>query len=457
MRLIAIPLSLVAASMVGVVAQAQDPTSPWSMTSCPENIPSDARCHLARDGNGAFVWAVVPREWNRGLIVHGHGGPDLTPPDSSGPAEDVTRWNIWVRLGYALVVTSYRQSGVVVRTAAEDLEVSRALFAAHFGEPQRTIVHGQSWGAGVAARAAEWHNRSRSDGRRPFDAVLLTNGVLGGATWSYDMRMDLRVVYQAVCRNHPRADEPAYPLWQGLPPNTRLTRAQLADRVDACTGVRRPAAERTSDQSRNLAVIMQAVKLPERTLIAHLNWGTWHFQDIVMRRTGGRNPFTTIGVHYPGSIDGRALDSLVSRYAADSVAVRQLAQDADPSGAIDVPVLTLHGIDDPTAFVELEHQFARTMTKAGRQEHLLQLFTRDGEHSYLNDAAYVTAIHALARWLDLGRRPTNTEVAASCVAIVRAAIASTALPQSECRFLPEYQVRPLASRVPSRVKPGVPQ
>ncbi|MEN9509401.1 MAG: hypothetical protein RLZZ621_1964 [Gemmatimonadota bacterium] len=445
-------LGLLIALTVGRTGHAQSAVTRFTTVACPANVPTDAQCHIARDVNGAFIWAVMPQVWNTQLVVHAHGGPDLTPPDSSGPAEDVSRWNLWVRLGYALVVTSYRQSGVVVRTAAEDLAVSRALFAAQFGEPTRTMLHGQSWGAGVAARAAEWHNAPSANGRRPFDAVLLSNGVLGGATWSYDMRMDLRVVYQAVCRNHPRDDESAYPLWQGLPSGTRLTRAQLADRVDACTGIRRPAAERTAEQARNLATILGAVQIPERTLIAHLNWGTWHFQDIVLRRTGGRNPFATIGVRYPGQVEGRSLDSLVARYSADSVAVAQLASDADPTGRIDVPVLTVHGIDDPTAFVELEHQFAYTMAKAGRSDRLLQLFTQDGEHSYLHDAAYVTAMQGLSRWLETGRRPSAADIAASC-----ASVASAKAVAADCRFLPSYRPRPLAERVPARLKPGVPR
>ena len=63
---------------------------------------------------------------------------------------------------------------------------------------------------------------------KPYDAVLLTSGVLGGGTRSYDFRLDLRVVYQALCNNHPRPDEPAYPLWMGLPANsTKIGRAHV--------------------------------------------------------------------------------------------------------------------------------------------------------------------------------------------------------------------------------------
>jgi alpha-beta hydrolase superfamily lysophospholipase len=301
----------------------------------------------------------------------------------------------------------------------------------------------------VAARTAELFVARDAQGRLPYDAVLLTSGVLGGASLSYDFRMDLRVVYQAVCGDHPRADEPPYPLWQGLPVGAKLTRAQLADRVDTCTGVRKPAAARSPEQAQRLATILAAVKVPERTLIAHLNWGTWHFQDIVTKRTNGANPFTTTGVVYAG---GAAVNDQVARYAADSVAVATFAADADPTGRIPVPVLTMHAIDDPTAFVELEETFRRTMERAGRGTALVQLFTQDSEHSYLSDAQYVSAMRALSAWIEQGTVPTATGVATSC-----ATVDLMYDPANGCRFVPSYVPPPLASRVPSRTKPGMPK
>ena len=89
----------------------------------------------------------------------------------------------------------------------------------------------------MAAKGAEMFTRT-ADGKPPYDAVLLTSGILGGGTHSYDFRLDLRVVYQAVCGNHPRPDESAYPLWQGLPLHSKLTCAELAARVNECTSVR---------------------------------------------------------------------------------------------------------------------------------------------------------------------------------------------------------------------------
>lgn len=439
---------LLTALLVGSTPSAAPPISqpvarPAADAPCPEGVAAGSRCLAGRDTLGAYFWLAMPPTWNRTLVVHAHGGPELGEPEEGRASDDLARWSIWTRAGFAYAGTGYHEAGVAVHSAAADLERVRQLFVKSFGAPKHTVLHGQSWGASVAAVAAETY--SSADGHRPYDGVLLTSGVLGGGSQSYDFRFDLRVVYQAVCGNHPRADEPTYPLWVGLPLTATLTRAQLATRVDECTGVRLAAAQRTPQQQRNLDDILGVVAIPERSLVAHLNWGTWHFQDIVFKRLGGRNPFTNVGVNYTGSHDDAALNARVFRTRADSGARADFAAEADPRGRIGVPVITVHGINDPTAFVELESVFRDTMRRGGNGERLVQLFSNDDDHSYLSDAQYVTAMHELLQWVEHGTRPTPSTVASRC-RVVAAAFA----PDVGCRFLPDYAPRPLRERVPAR-------
>jgi len=166
-----------------------------------------------------------------------------------------------LRAGYAWAGSTYAQGGVAVHGAAVDTERLHKIFVDRFGRPKLTLLHGQSWGASVAAVGAEMFPAA-------YDGVLLTSGVLGGGTKSYDFRLDLRVVWQVVCGNHPRADEPAYPLWQGLPTGNALTRAELNRRIDECTGVSHPPAERSAEQRQHLQTLLDVVRIPERSLAA---------------------------------------------------------------------------------------------------------------------------------------------------------------------------------------------
>jgi len=114
-----------------------------------------------------------------------------------------------------------------------------------------------------------------------------------------------------------------------------------------------------------------------------------------------------------------------------------------PDGRIPVPVVTVHGIGDPTAFVEMEASLSETMRKAGSADRLVQVFTEDASHSYLSDPVYPTVLAELVKWIDTGDKPTSGQVAQSCQGF-------EARFGKGCRFLPDYQPGRLADRVPAR-------
>ena len=441
-RLLAL-LALVAS----VAAHAQTAPKPLA---CPKEVPAGSQCFTSEDPLGGFYWMALPAGWNKDsgvLVVHAHGGPaDTGPAKFERGEEDLKRWAITVRAGYAWVGHTYRRGGFGVTMAAEDTERARQYFVQHFGQPRRTLLHGQSYGGGVASRAAELYATVDGPGgkvRGPYDAVLLTSGVLGGGTRAYDFRLDLRAVYQYVCKNHPKADEPQYPLWQGLPMDSKLTRAELAARVDECTGVRKPAAQRTDAQKANLATIVNVIRIEERSLIGHLNWATWLFRDVTQLRLGNRNPFGNANVVYKGSANDAALNAGVPRYTPDPAAVAELARDSDPQGTVNVPVLSLHAIKDPTAFVELQSAYRDVLQRAGTAHLLVQTYSDEAEHSYLAEAQYPALFTALLDWVDRGAKPTPQSILALCKGY-EAAYSST------CKLLPDYQSPPLASRVAPR-------
>lgn len=429
---------------------------PPAEAPCPAGVPEGTRCLNGRDYLGAWYWIAVPKAWSGVLVMHVHGGPALGEPTLARVTADLQRWKVMLQAGHAWAASSFRQGGFEVLAAAEDTERLRRLAIEAIGStPKRTLLHGQSWGAGVAARMAERYvtpdlKADRSGpGAAPYDGVLLTSGVLAGATRAYDVRLDLRAVYQAVCANHPRPDEPAYPLWMGLPPESRLTRLELAGRVDECTGVQRQPAERSAAQQRRLDTLVRVLKIPAPALIEHLQGATWHFQDLTVRKLRARNPFGNDGVRYRGSDDDEALNRAVPRYRADPSAQVELARDGDPTGQLLLPTLSVHAIDDPVAFVEMESRFADVVTEAGAAERLAQTYTRDAEHGYLSDAAYVSAVDALLDWVGGGPRPTGAALARSC-----AQLPARWEPARGCRFVADYQPAPLDSRVAPRSRPG---
>jgi hypothetical protein len=434
---------LAGALAVGILvgaSNARGETAGPARAQCPADLVGRADCSSGRDAAGAHYAIAVPHDWNGSLVVHAHGGPDLgAESDPARSLDDLGRWSVMVKEGYAWAGSSYRRGGYGTRMAAADTESVRRLFVETFGKPRRTYVHGQSWGGNVAAKVVETYGRQKG----AYDGALLTNGVLGGGSRGYDYRVDLRVVYQYYCGNHPRPTEPQYPLWQGLRAGSTMTSAGLRARLEECTGYASQPQERTALQQRNLDDILAVTRIPERTLESHLRFATFTFRDIVHERLGGRNPFDNEGVRYSGSHDDEALNAGVERFAPDPTAVRDLSYDSDLTGEVSIPVLTLHAIDDPTAFVEHEAAYRATLQGARRDGHLVQTFTREHEHSELSDAEYAASIAALDAWVRKGRKPTPRSVADSCAGF-------DATYGTGCFYDPSFRPGPYASRVEPR-------
>ena len=313
-------------------------------TACPAPVPADARCYTGADGARRLLLDRDPEGLEPGAGDARARRPRDRPAEAraqrEGPGALGRHREGRLRLGRLdLPARRLRRDdgGRGHRAPAPASSCSTSARRA------ARCCTARATAARVASKAAELY--AQVDGKpSPYDGVLLTNGVLGGGNSAYEFRLDLRVVYQYVCRNHPRPDEPQYPLWMGLPKDSKLTRAELAERVKACTGVGLPAAQRTPEQAARLKTILSVVKIPERTLLGHLNWATWLFQDLVQERLGGRNPFGNIGVVYQGSADDAALNAGVLRYAADPQAQGALATDSRPTGRTTLP--TLHAARD---------------------------------------------------------------------------------------------------------------
>jgi pimeloyl-ACP methyl ester carboxylesterase len=425
-------------SMVGMLLLAGCASVPKELpppkVACPADVPAGTQCFRGQDSAGSHFLVAMPASWSGVLVVHAHGGPVLGEPKASRADEDIKRWAITLREGHAWAGSVFRQGGFAVTTAAEDTERVRRIFVDHVAKPQRTLLHGQSWGAMVATRAAEMYPAS-------WDGILLTSGVVAGPT-TYDFRLDLRAIYQHLCRNHPRPDEPQYPLSLGLPADSQLTPAELANRVNACLGLRKPAAQRTAEESQKIKTIVDVLKIPESSIVGHVNWGTFSLRDVV-EKSGGASPFGNDTVKYSGSANDAALNAEVLRFKADAKARARFDADVNHRGRFKVPVLTTHGIRDATVFVEGHDTLRQRMAASGNGDRLVQTYVDSAEHSYLGDAIYPPLFEALLAWVNQGVKPTPAGIAARCAALRPAQSA-------QCRFQTSYQPQPLASRIAPR-------
>jgi hypothetical protein len=428
-------------AMIGAAAQeAQKAALPDA--ACPEAIASIATCYAVKHETGAYITAALPKNWNGNLVVFAHGGPSLVPPKPDGSQSDLDKYSYAVQRGFAWVASSYRREGYGVAMAAEDTDNARKFFIARIGKPQRTILHGASYGGLVGAKLIETYAKN-PDGSANYDGAFLNSGAVTGATLNYEHRVDLRVVYQYYCKNLPRPDEAQYPLWNGVAPDSKMTLKDLDAAVDECTGASNPASARSDAQKRNLANIVGVMGYPENLLVRHMQAATLLFRDIARNTTGGRNPFGNTNVRYKGSSDDAALNRDVVRFSADPAAVAILKADGDLTGVLPVPVVSIHSINDPQVVVEGQSAYRDTVKAAGSADRLVQAFTDERAHTGQSPPELAAGLDALMRWIEKGEKPTAQSIAAGCEQL-RASL------DGPCRYHPEYAPKPYATRYYTR-------
>jgi hypothetical protein len=423
----------------GTPALAQTKAISADPAPCPASISDIATCYGAKHESGAYLLAALPKTWNGHLIVFAHGGPAVVPPTATTSQSDLDKYAAFtVKRGFAWVASSYRREGYGVRMAAEDSNDARKFFIERIAKPQRTILHGASYGGLVGAKLIETLAKN-PDGSANFDGALFNSGFVVGAAVGHEFRADLRAVYQYYCKNLPRPDEAQYPLWMGIPASSKMAMRDLQALIDECTGIGKDAGTRTDLQKQNLANILGVVRIPDALLVRHMQAGTFLFREIADRITQGRSAFSNIGVQYKGSTDDDALNRGVARFGSDPDAVAALKADGSPTGALQIPVLSIHSINDPQVAVEVQSAYRDTVRSAGNGDRLVQAYTDEKGHTAQSAPELAAALDAVMQWIEKGTKPMPQAIAAACAQL------RTSL-EGRCSYHPEFEPKPYGTR-----------
>jgi hypothetical protein len=218
-----------------------------------------------------------------------------------------------------------------------------------------------------------------------------------------------------------------------------MTAREMTARIDACTGVTKPASARTDAQKKNLADILGVMRFPEALLVRHMQAGVFVFRDISDRITQGKNPFSNANVRYWGSSDDAALNRGVTRFEADAAARAALIADGQPTGAITIPVVSIHSMNDPQAAVEAQYEYREAVKSKGNGNLLLQAYTDEGAHTAQSTPELAASLDALMQWIEKGTKPSPQSIAASCGQL-------RTTYDGPCRYHPDYEVKPLNTR-----------
>jgi len=382
-------------------------------------LPAIAAADTVREGTspgGGFYRIVVPDGWNGDLVIWNHGF-DLDVP---GPVTDMGPLvELQLAQGFAVAASSYRLPGWAVFKTDKDLKAMVNAFVGELGPPQRILVYGASLGGIVTARAIE---RARLG--NVVGALTYCGAMAGSRNW--DAAIDLRLLYDWVCRDVPAAAIPGG--GEGLPKNSSFSQRDLEEAVNACTGVLRKKAQRTPAQKQRLAALLDATGLPEGFVLTSMAYATFGMSDLIHDRRKLR------GKQGPGNADvdygDAAIDAGIERVTPHKGGARKLRKSYTPKGGVgSVKIVAMHTDQDGLVLVENESMYASVVPPANLT--VAVAVEKRPSHCGFTPAEALAGWESLLDWVDGAPQPGAADIQRSCQELM------LILP-GPCRIDPEF-------------------
>lgn len=369
--------------------------------------------------DGAPYRIVVPANWNGTLLVYGHGYRDKAdhPGEVDNRNADVAP-NAALALallaqGYALSGSAYKDNGWAVEEGIQDMKNVSTYFRDNITKPDRTIIWAFSMGTVIGFESME-----RFGGI--YDGALCGCAVGAGATQAWDSSADLALAYDTVF---------------GMP-GSWGSFGDVRDDVDFETEVQPKLISEVTNPANfpKFEFLRLVAGTPGRGIVPPAPpafYPGWLFTDMFFtlearseleRRAGGpivqnldrdynltpaeKAYLMALGI--PSAvIDGWLLAMNEQRIvSAPPYSRNYVEHNANYSGKIKHPVLTMHTVIDPLVTVSNEFEYAETVNNAGRADLLFQTYTNGNGHCAFSGPQLLTAVDAINKWVKDGTIPT---------------------------------------------------
>lgn len=394
---------LAGCSSAAAVSPARDQSTNVAFTGCDQ-----VACTGTIDG--AAYEIVMPGQWNGTLLLYSHGyrpaqpfPPSFNPvvttplpvPGWDGSDTDKQLGNDLLAKGYALAGSAYASNGWAVEDGVKAGEGLYAFFAANVGTPKRVYVWGDSLGGLITETIAEQHPEWVS-GAAPLC------GVMAGAVPNLNLALDAEYGVQQLLVPDLQIDnfatyEEAVAAWQKAA-STLIDKAKAMD-TDAIAKILTIAAivdAPPKTYTYDASDITSRVSGSIESLLTAMGYGTVGRFDVEQRYGG--NVSGNDGIDYSGRVsdsekalidavggDGAADRNVAAlnagqRVTADAAASQALRErGGNPSGAVQVPTITMHTADDPLVVVQnqsfFRDRYNAQVAKGAVKGGLVQLFT----------------------------------------------------------------------------------
>jgi alpha-beta hydrolase superfamily lysophospholipase len=305
-----------------------------------EGLCAESTCLPDEDQPSGSIYRVCMPEpgcWNGDLVVFAHGyvafNEEVAIPEDQLELPDGTSLPELINtLGFGFATTSYPLNGLAVREAVTDVRELVDFFTCRVGPPADVYLTGASEGGLVTALAVE---------RFPevFSGGLAACGPVGDFRWQVNWYGDFRVVFDL--------------LFPGVLPGSAVEIPEEV--IEGWDEIYEPRVrEALAADPEATGELLRITKAPwdhadpstrEETILGLLWYSVFATNDAV-EKLGGQ-PFGNRWRFYTGSNNDLVLNLRVRRYRADSAALAEIEANYQTSGALALPLVTLHTTGDP--------------------------------------------------------------------------------------------------------------
>ena len=389
------------------------------LTSITMGHPPTVRVDMSGELHGAPYRIIVPANWNGALIVYAHGYRDKAnhPGEVDDRSANFEGLEVPLgSLGYALAATAYRDNGWVVEDGIQDAKDLTVFFRSQVGVPNHTILLGLSMGSMVAFKSMEKFGGI-------YDGAICGCAIGAGQSRFQDNNLAAYLAYDVLF---------------GIPASwgtAGAVRNDISDQTEVQPKVFTEAANPSNFGKFEFIRLVKGVPgpgiippLPHSLLPFWVAGSQISFEALadLQIRAGGpvlqnldRTYTLTVAEKAYLATLGVNADAILAQMNARrniSAAPAQrdfLRRNADYSGKIKGPVLTVHTIVDEVVTVSNESAYAETVAAAGKQNLLFQTytnggfdFTRNVFHCNFTAQQVFASIFAMDNWVQTGVRPT---------------------------------------------------
>lgn len=377
--------------------------------------------------HGSAYRIEVPQNWNGSLVMFAHGYAGTGTVVSVGNPQ---LRHYYIDRGFAWAASSYRQNGYNVGDGVQDTHDLLTNFPAlaHRTAPTTTYMSGLSMGGAITAVAIE-HYRGDFDGAMPYCGVLggndlfdyftganTTAAALTSTQIQYPLTAAAGAAYtpaydQAVKQEMTQLGITTNPGGTTFTPHLTDVGRQWANAVQQISGGTRPGF---------------------REAFAHY-WNTFSFPPLTdVPFLFGLYPGLTGGTS--GYADGNVADTTKTVYQLDDEPALSPAEQTlneqvlrvkatntpttdptktqlpDIAGDPQIPVLSLHDIDDLFVPFGMEQSYAKRAAANGQSQNFVSRAIRGTGHCEFTNNELAAGFSALVDWVHTGKQPAGDAI-----------------------------------------------